>query len=401
MGLFETLCGVKVAIMKILYLSHASELSHGSVKALLSIVAEMQRRGHEPYVLFPQYGEALNCCKAIGIKTSVIPYECSVYPIRNTARSKLTFPCHIIINYLKNVLAIHKINKLIEHFEPDIVHTNVGIMNVGLHAAKHRGIPHVWHIRENAEGVFNFKAFPTFSYKLKLQQSNDANIAITKDIFSTYHLSHNNSYVVYDGVFEKEGAPDVTLKKDNYFLFVGALIQNKGIDWAVNAFLRIKDDYPNYRLLVAGVGDNPFFHEIKTHCNHIDIRNQIEFLGYRTDIYSLMQNAMALLVPSVREGFGFITAEAMYNGCLVLGRNTGGTKEQFDNGVKLTGEEIGLRFETEDQLVELMKMICMNGLEPYKNMMQNAQKTVLASYTSDHNADDILKIYENLIKKQK
>ena len=45
-----------------------------------------------------------------------------------------------------------------------------------------------------------------------------------------------------------------------------------------------------------------------------------------------MSKALALFVPSSFEGFGFITVEAMFCGCLVIGRNTGGTKEQFDNG---------------------------------------------------------------------
>lgn len=43
---------------------------------------------------------------------------------------------------------------------------------------------------------------------------------------------------------------------------------------------------------------------------------------------------MALIVPSPFEAFGLITAEAMFNKCLVIGRDTAGTKEQFDNGQK-------------------------------------------------------------------
>lgn len=65
----------------------------------------------------------------------------------------------------------------------------------------------------------------------------------------------------------------------------------------------------------------------------MNIASQVVFLGMRKDIYSLMKDAMALIVPSYWEGFGFITTEAMFNGCLVIGRNTSGTKEQFDNGL--------------------------------------------------------------------
>lgn len=57
-----------------------------------------------------------------------------------------------------------------------------------------------------------------------------------------------------------------------------------------------------------------------------------------------MSKAQALIVASRFEGFGFITTEAMWNDCLVIGKNIAGTKEQFDNGVAETGHEIGLRF---------------------------------------------------------
>ena len=62
-----------------------------------------------------------------------------------------------------------------------------------------------------------------------------------------------------------------------------------------------------------------------------------------------------LIVPSIFEGFGFITAEGMANGCVVLGRNTAGTKEQFDNGVKMTGKEIGVRFIDDNEMLQIKR----------------------------------------------
>ena len=65
----------------------------------------------------------------------------------------------------------------------------------------------------------------------------------------------------------------------------------------------------------------------------------IELLGYRKDIPELMSNAKCLIVPSPNEAFGFITAEGMFNGCLVVGKNTAGTKIQFDNCKKYAGRD--------------------------------------------------------------
>ena len=56
---------------------------------------------------------------------------------------------------------------------------------------------------------------------------------------------------------------------------------------------------------------------------------------------------LGLIVPSKCEGFGLVTVEGMLNGSLVVGKDTGGTKEQFDNGKSFCGKEIGLRYNTE------------------------------------------------------
>ena len=119
----------------------------------------------------------------------------------------------------------------------------------------------------------------------------------------------------------------------------------------------------------------------------------------RKDIYDLMYNAKALIVPSRHEGFGFITAEAMFNGCLVIGRNTSGTKEQMDNGLKETGSEIALRFETEDELVNRLKEVEKNDIAYYRDMILRAQQVVLNKYTTEAHAANVISLYKRLLCK--
>jgi glycosyltransferase involved in cell wall biosynthesis len=127
--------------------------------------------------------------------------------------------------------------------------------------------------------------------------------------------------------------------------------------------------------------------------------DQIKFLGYRTDVYELMLNAIALVVPSKFEGFGFITAEAMFNGCLVIGKNTAGTKEQFDNGLEIKGEEIGIRYNTVEELSQVMLSICRDGIGFYYETIKKAQETVVELYSSNRNADKVFNTYKEIIEK--
>lgn len=118
----------------------------------------------------------------------------------------------------------------------------------------------------------------------------------------------------------------------------------------------------------------------------------------RKDIYSLMKDAMALIVPSYWEGFGFITTEAMFNGCLVIGRNTSGTKEQFDNGLDRHKKEIALRFNTQKELENHMKDIATNGIESYFPIIDLAKETVLALYTIEDYTKTVYDYYREIVK---
>ena len=382
--------------MRILFIANSNGLAEGSVIALLSIIEEVKSRGHESLVSFPTYGEAQKRCEQMGVKTDVVMHWNSIYPKYVTFKSFLAIPYKLFRNCWQNRKAVQRICKLIADFKPDVVHTNVGTVNVGYYAAKKMGVPHVWHIREMAEKNFGWHPLPTLGYKKRLQRRNDANIAITQDVFNFYGLSNKNSRVIYDGVFKGGKAPQIELNKDKYFLFVGRICEGKGTQWATDAFLSIKDKYPDYKLLIAGEGDNQYALNIRERCKEEVANGRIEFLGFRSDVYDLMRHATALLVPSEREGFGFITAEAMYNGSLVIGRNSGGTKEQLDNGLKKTGKEIGLRFGTIHELEKKMSDVCERGVDYYKDMIKRAQETVVSLYTVENNVDQILTLYESL-----
>lgn len=61
----------------------------------------------------------------------------------------------------------------------------------------------------------------------------------------------------------------------------------------------------------------------------------------------------------------------MFNGTIVIGKNTGGTKEQFNNAYDLTGEDIAFRYNTDEQLPQ--KLLECENLQK-KHYMQLAIK---------------------------
>lgn len=377
--------------MKILFLLHSSGVGEGSSIAALFIMSRLKAKGYDVQAVCPKQGDIIQKLSDIDVKTTIIRYGSAIYPKIYTIKSLFSWPKRLLELLWYNHNAEKKLEQFVKTYKPDVIHTNVGVLRVGYYVAKKLRIPHVWHIRETYQG------YPNFTYQKRLYWHNRFNITITNAVKNFYSLSDSNTKVVYDGVFSESIQLLKDVEKKNYFLFVGRLIQYKGADWAVDAFLKIANAYPSYELWLAGSNESPFAKDLKQKLKEDPISKRIKFLGARSDIYNLISSAQAVLVPSVREGFGFVPVEAMLNRTLVIGRNTAGVKEQFDNGVKYTGKEIALRCDTVDDMARYMADICRNGQDYYLDMIDRAEKLVRDLYTIENNVNEIVKIYKKIV----
>ena len=367
--------------MKILFLAHSS-IIEGSGRALINILKGLQTYGVEVNVVLPNKKGDLNVSlHQLNIDCFYIPLTTTVYPPLKSRRDILLYLPRLFRLIIKNSISYWKLLALTKKISPDIIHTNTGVVNTGSQIALRTHIPHIWHIREYQELNFGWIPFPTKkNFHRRLHQSNNHLIAITKDVFSHYKMSEKDR-VIYDGVISVGQIP-VIKEKQKYFLFVGRLEEAKGIEEAIEAFILFAGEFSDYQFLIAASGYPEYTARIKEKVNKTGLSTRIQFLGYRTDVNELMSQATALILSSRFEGFGFVTTEAMYNGCLVIGKNTAGTKEQFDNGLEYCGREIGLRYSTKQDLINMMTALCKNGIEYYTHTIQDAQKNSYKSVFS-------------------
>ena len=384
---------------KVLYISHTSEL-HGSGKALLNIIQSLSTKGVIIYIVLPNtngllYNEIRNR-KIIFFVHKVTPW---IWPQLKTIKDILLFFFRLIRLAINSFIFYFQLLNTVKKIKPDIIHTNVGIIHMGHYLSKQMHIPHVWHIREYQDLFFGWHPFPGVKWFMhQLYNNNNFPIAITQGIYDHYKLINSlNAQVIYDGVFKTVEIPQIDYSKDNYFLYVGLLSEEKGVKEIIQTFIRLNIVNYNIELWIAGIGNTVFIETLKKIITGHEIESKIKFLGYRNDIYSLMSKATALIVPSKFEGFGFITAEAMFNGCLVIGKNIAGTKEQFDNGLKFCGEEIGLRYYTGEDLYNILDRFCNEGLKNQLTMINNAQQTAIELYSIDKNAENIYNLYKKIL----
>ena len=303
--------------MKILYISQSSHL-YGSGKALYNIIVGMhQKQGVRVFVVLPNDEGALyKALLQIGIAPIIIPIPSSVYPTLGTQRDRVAFFYRLfrIIRHSKK--AYYALKKVVKDINPNIIHTNVGVIHTGYSVAKRMKIPHVWHIREFQDLHFGWTPIPSNqSFKKKLHSEGNYCVSISKALYQHYELGLNAS-VIYDGVFDEMNIPKITNSKQNYFLYVGNISEGKGVREAVNGFKTFSKNNPGYEFWLAGEG--AMMPWLKEQANEMPA---IKALNYRNDINQLMQGAIALIVPSRFEGFGFILVEAMLNHCIVIGHD--------------------------------------------------------------------------------
>ena len=98
---------------------------------------------------------------------------------------------------------------------------------------------------------------------------------------------------------------------------------------------------------------------------------------------------LRLLFQAGNEGFGFITAEAMFNGTIVIGKDTGGTKEQMDNGKALAKTEIAFRYKNLQDLTDLLFYVQNLNKDTYMAMAKKAQEVVCELYDKGQQSKEI------------
>ena len=383
--------------MRVLYVLSGTTPFGGASKAFLHLIEGLIPKGVDVFVLCPDHNGIYKDLNSMGVTTKIAPVSLSEWPPLYSFLDILLYFPRLVYHGLRNIASYFILLKWARSVKPDIIHSNISLINIGYRVSRKLSVPHVWHLREyNNDG---FRIAPSFSsFIRKLSKTYNYNIAITKGVYQYYSLSDSNSIVIYDGVLSERNLRFCNEKK-GYFLYAGRLEPSKGIEDCIDAF-KIFVSNVNDRcesLIVAGDSYSSSYLEfLKTRCAGYPV----EFVGMRSDISDLMYFANAVVVPSYSEGFGFVAAESMFNGTLLVGRNTTGTKEQMDNGFSLTGGEISLRFSNIQELSHNFYEIHKNGPSYYKRMVINSQVVVKELYTNEVHSENVFNFYNKIIAKR-
>jgi glycosyltransferase involved in cell wall biosynthesis len=118
-----------------------------------------------------------------------------------------------------------------------------------------------------------------------------------------------------------------------YFLYVGSLEPHKNVSSALAAFARLRPLHPQMQFWLAGPWNEEDRRRLEQLCHALHIAPWTRWLGHvdLSQLVALYQHAVALVFPSVAEGFGAPIIEAMACGTPVICANFGAMAEVAGN----------------------------------------------------------------------
>ena len=128
------------------------------------------------------------------------------------------------------------------------------------------------------------------------------------------------------------------LRKTDELLFVGRLVDVKGLEILLEAMPKVLAKYPSMRLTIAGAG--PLERKLRELAGELNITDKVDFLGMapQSKLPSLYQQATLAVFPfvvtksGIQEGFGLVVVEAMGCACPVIAGDLPAMNDTIKNG---------------------------------------------------------------------
>lgn len=116
-------------------------------------------------------------------------------------------------------------------------------------------------------------------------------------------------------------------KKDGFrLLWVGRLVEEKGVVYLVEALKWVREKLPDVKLIL--IGEGKLKERLKRLSHNLSLYN-IDFIGKinHSAISEYMNSADLFILPSLREGLPLVLLEAMATGLPVIATSVGGIKD--------------------------------------------------------------------------
>ena len=294
--------------------------------ATLSLIDTLeQMRGYvNCIVVIRQQYDIIYHLEKLNIQYYIVPFECDYGLKENNSLEKME------LNFIEDYDSAKHLVEIIHNEKIDLIHINSSVSNVGAIAGLMAGIPYIWHIRELIHDHFNCCYY---NEDLKRELFNKAariisiSDCVKKKVLETYKIESIRMYNGLD-IDKYENVIDDKNTYNRNFLMAGIISEEKGQWDAIRAveFL-IKKGYTDIKLYIIGNANEVFKWSVEKYVKRHDLNNNIYFISFKEDLMLFRKKVSYSITGSKMEALGTSTIEAMLAGNIVIGADTGGTKE--------------------------------------------------------------------------
>lgn len=247
-----------------------------------------------------------------------------------------------------NLKGYGDLKKLLSENTYDIIWTNEPVMGVMTRFAARNARKKGTKVLYMAHGFHFFKGAPLINWlmwaptEIIMSRFNDVLVTINWEDYN-WAKKHTHTPVIkhIDGIgvdfSSREGVISREEKRaqlnitddDILVLSVGELQKRKNHQAIIRAIAKLNNPHIKYIICGQGVLEN----QLRALVTKNNLDNQVFFLGYRQDIPEIMSACDIFAHPSIREGLGLASLEAMASGLPLITSDVQGVPDYVENGV--------------------------------------------------------------------
>lgn len=315
-----------------------------------------------------------------------------------TALSFSNLGTHQIGNYSLNdraaITAFHRLLPVLtQDFQPDVVHAHTfGYgSEVGAWLSQQLGCPLV----VTTHGGDMLELYREKKYENILQQARLCPHIVCVSSFLKNCLQEigvdSGIRIILNG-FHTDNLRQTEERRSGSIVQVGNLIARKKADVTVLAFAKLHETHPE--MVLTEVGEGPLRPQLEALRTEFHLESSMILTGHLPNSQAMAEMAKAqfFCMPSVREGFGIVYAEAMASGCITIGTEGEGVADVIRSG------ENGFLVPPDDPDA-IVKVVdwCIAHPDEAAAIARKGKEDAL-SLTWAHNVQQYIQLFEELKK---
>nr|WP_081597022.1 glycosyltransferase family 4 protein [Haloferax sp. BAB-2207] len=293
-----------------------------------------------------------------------------------------------------SVPALAEFRRVIQEFQPDVVHAHNRFFYTSVLAALHSlysdyKLVTTLHLGDigmiSGVGGAAAKTFEQTISRFVISQS-DQVIGVSAAAESiAQSLGAKQTAVVRNSVDVEDFSPTPTDEKS--LLYIGRLVRNNGIQDLLTALPGILDAHPD--AVVHIVGSGPLEEDVREFVESHGVSNSVTIHGYVEDISEMYNRASVFCRPSYSEGLPLTMLESMASGVPPVVTAIAGVPEVVAN------HETGVLLEpgSPDKIEQAINKL-FDDSELCSKMSRNARDYIVSNLTWEQRTEKVIEVYD-------